>query len=98
MKPLDGLTILDLPRVLACPFASMVLAELGEHHRGERAREYPREVEDRQAVERLHLPPKARIFLLTSRASFSASSSGRSAASWKRRVVCAIAGWLPAQS
>ncbi|HZQ72818.1 MAG TPA: CaiB/BaiF CoA-transferase family protein [Burkholderiales bacterium] len=29
MKPLDGTTILDLSRVLACPFASMILAELG---------------------------------------------------------------------
>ncbi|MDH4095277.1 MAG: CoA transferase, partial [Betaproteobacteria bacterium] len=32
MKPLQHLTILDLSRVLACPFASMVLAELGEDH------------------------------------------------------------------
>ncbi|MDC7784107.1 CaiB/BaiF CoA-transferase family protein [Rhodoplanes sp. TEM] len=29
MKPLQNLTILDLSRVLACPFASMILAELG---------------------------------------------------------------------
>lgn len=29
MRPLEGLTILDLSRVLACPFASMILAELG---------------------------------------------------------------------
>jgi crotonobetainyl-CoA:carnitine CoA-transferase CaiB-like acyl-CoA transferase len=29
MMPLDHLTILDLSRVLACPFASMILAELG---------------------------------------------------------------------
>lgn len=29
MKPLAHLTILDLSRVLACPFASMILAELG---------------------------------------------------------------------
>src|SRR5437870_10394185 len=29
MKPLQGVTILDLSRVLACPFASMILAELG---------------------------------------------------------------------
>jgi len=29
MKPLEGITVLDLSRVLACPFASMILAELG---------------------------------------------------------------------
>jgi crotonobetainyl-CoA:carnitine CoA-transferase CaiB-like acyl-CoA transferase len=29
MKPLDGLLVLDLSRVLACPFATMLLAELG---------------------------------------------------------------------
>ncbi|WP_426955533.1 CaiB/BaiF CoA transferase family protein [Muricoccus radiodurans] len=29
MRPLEGLVILDLSRVLACPFASMILAELG---------------------------------------------------------------------
>jgi crotonobetainyl-CoA:carnitine CoA-transferase CaiB-like acyl-CoA transferase len=29
VKPLERLTILDLSRVLACPFASMILAELG---------------------------------------------------------------------
>jgi len=29
VKPLDGLVVLDLSRVLACPFASMILAELG---------------------------------------------------------------------
>jgi crotonobetainyl-CoA:carnitine CoA-transferase CaiB-like acyl-CoA transferase len=29
MLPLDSLVVLDLSRVLACPFASMVLAELG---------------------------------------------------------------------
>src|SRR5687767_13121260 len=29
MRPLDGLMILDLSRVLACPFATMILAELG---------------------------------------------------------------------
>src|SRR5512132_2236596 len=29
MKPLEHLTIVDLSRVLACPFASMVLGELG---------------------------------------------------------------------
>jgi crotonobetainyl-CoA:carnitine CoA-transferase CaiB-like acyl-CoA transferase len=29
MRPLEGLTILDLSRVLACPFATMILAELG---------------------------------------------------------------------
>ena len=29
MRPLEHITILDLSRVLACPFASMILAELG---------------------------------------------------------------------
>jgi crotonobetainyl-CoA:carnitine CoA-transferase CaiB-like acyl-CoA transferase len=29
MKPLEHLVVLDLSRVLACPFASMILAELG---------------------------------------------------------------------
>ena len=29
MKPLEGVRILDLSRVLACPYASMILAELG---------------------------------------------------------------------
>jgi crotonobetainyl-CoA:carnitine CoA-transferase CaiB-like acyl-CoA transferase len=29
LKPLQHLTVLDLSRVLACPFASMILAELG---------------------------------------------------------------------
>ncbi len=29
MRPLEGLVILDLSRVLACPYASMLLAELG---------------------------------------------------------------------
>jgi crotonobetainyl-CoA:carnitine CoA-transferase CaiB-like acyl-CoA transferase len=29
MRPLDGVVVLDLSRVLACPFASMILAELG---------------------------------------------------------------------
>jgi crotonobetainyl-CoA:carnitine CoA-transferase CaiB-like acyl-CoA transferase len=29
VKPLERLTVLDLSRVLACPFASMILAELG---------------------------------------------------------------------
>ena len=29
MRPLEHLTLLDLSRVLACPFASMILAELG---------------------------------------------------------------------
>src|SRR5262249_44366060 len=29
MKPLQHVTILDLSRVLACPFASMIMAELG---------------------------------------------------------------------
>lgn len=31
MRPLEGIKILDLSRVLACPFATMILAELGAH-------------------------------------------------------------------
>ena len=30
MRPLEGVSILDLSRVLACPFASMILAELAQ--------------------------------------------------------------------
>ncbi|MFT3820821.1 MAG: CaiB/BaiF CoA-transferase family protein [Rubrivivax sp.] len=29
MRPLEGMTVLDLSRVLACPYASMIFAELG---------------------------------------------------------------------
>ena len=29
MRPLEHVTVVDLSRVLACPFASMILAELG---------------------------------------------------------------------
>ena len=29
MKPLEGVTVVELARVLACPFATMILAELG---------------------------------------------------------------------
>jgi crotonobetainyl-CoA:carnitine CoA-transferase CaiB-like acyl-CoA transferase len=29
MKPLEGVTVVELARVLACPFAGMILAELG---------------------------------------------------------------------
>lgn len=40
MKPLEGITVLELGRVLACPFAGMIMAELGarvikiEHPKG----------------------------------------------------------------
>jgi len=40
MRPLEGITVLELGRVLACPFAGMIMAELGarvvklEHPRG----------------------------------------------------------------
>jgi crotonobetainyl-CoA:carnitine CoA-transferase CaiB-like acyl-CoA transferase len=47
MKPLEHVTILDLSRVLACPFASMILAELGatvikieEPRRGDETRSF----------------------------------------------------------
>jgi crotonobetainyl-CoA:carnitine CoA-transferase CaiB-like acyl-CoA transferase len=58
MKPLAHVTILDLSRVLACPFASMILAELGatvikieEPHRGDETRSFEPFVEKNGASE-----------------------------------------------
>jgi crotonobetainyl-CoA:carnitine CoA-transferase CaiB-like acyl-CoA transferase len=58
MKPLAHVTILDLSRVLACPFASMILAELGatvikieEPHRGDETRSFEPFVEKNGARE-----------------------------------------------
>src|SRR5438094_1215540 len=77
-------------------------AELGEDHGREWAREHARQIEDRQALERLHVPsssvPKLRMRLFASRPRSSARSSGRSATSWKSCLVCAIAGRLTAAS
>jgi crotonobetainyl-CoA:carnitine CoA-transferase CaiB-like acyl-CoA transferase len=58
MKPLQHVTILDLSRVLACPFASMILAELGatvikieEPNRGDETRSFEPFVERNGAAE-----------------------------------------------
>jgi crotonobetainyl-CoA:carnitine CoA-transferase CaiB-like acyl-CoA transferase len=58
MKPLQHVTILDLSRVLACPFASMILAELGatvikieEPNRGDETRGFEPFVERNGARE-----------------------------------------------
>jgi crotonobetainyl-CoA:carnitine CoA-transferase CaiB-like acyl-CoA transferase len=58
MKPLQHVTILDLSRVLACPFASMILAELGatvikieEPNRGDETRSFEPFVEKNGAAE-----------------------------------------------
>ncbi|HKA81717.1 MAG TPA: CaiB/BaiF CoA-transferase family protein [Xanthobacteraceae bacterium] len=58
MKPLQHVTILDLSRVLACPFASMILAELGatvikieEPNRGDETRSFEPFVEQNGASE-----------------------------------------------
>jgi crotonobetainyl-CoA:carnitine CoA-transferase CaiB-like acyl-CoA transferase len=58
MKPLQHVTILDLSRVLACPFASMILAELGatvikieEPNRGDETRGFEPFVEKNGAAE-----------------------------------------------
>jgi crotonobetainyl-CoA:carnitine CoA-transferase CaiB-like acyl-CoA transferase len=58
MKPLRHVTILDLSRVLACPFASMILAELGatvikieEPNRGDETRSFEPFVERNGASE-----------------------------------------------
>jgi len=58
MKPLERVTILDLSRVLACPFASMILAELGatvikieEPNRGDETRSFEPFVEKNGARE-----------------------------------------------
>jgi crotonobetainyl-CoA:carnitine CoA-transferase CaiB-like acyl-CoA transferase len=58
MKPLQHVTILDLSRVLACPFASMILAELGatvikieEPNRGDETRSFEPFVERNGSAE-----------------------------------------------
>src|SRR6185503_11044604 len=70
-------------------------AELGEDHRGERARQHARKIKDQEPVEWLHFLlscAKLRMRLLVSRPRSSAGASARSATSWNRRLVSAIAG------
>src|SRR6185503_15317299 len=60
-------------------------AQLGEDHRGERARQHAREIQHRQAFERLHSSSggaKLRMRLLTSRPRCSPCSSVMSTTSW----------------
>lgn len=58
MRPLEGVKILDLSRVLACPFSSMILAELGaevikveQPGSGDETRGFEPQVEGEQGTE-----------------------------------------------
>src|SRR5690606_11521302 len=69
-------------------------AQLGQDHRGERARQYAREIQYGDAVERSHCPPpapKLRMMVLASRPTASASASARSATRSKERLVSFMA-------
>src|SRR6185503_5783163 len=73
-------------------------AELGEDHRGERARQHARQVEDDQLVQRFHFLEKLLMRRLVSRPRSSAGASARSATSWNRRLVSAMATRFTAAS
>src|SRR6185295_12339533 len=72
---LEGARLVAAARLLDLDDAR---AELGEDHGGERAREHAREIEDGDALERLHVPSsslaKLRMRLFASRPSSSARS------------------------